>query len=254
MKKFLLSLFFMLLPAFFLLPTTYANTTAESLTYITEEFRPFNYQEGGAVTGFSVELLRLMWQEMDVKPQKIRVYPWARGYNWLQKRPNVVLFSTGRTEQREALFQWVCPIGEQVRNIFLAKKSRNLKIRTLDDAKKYRIGTVHEDVSEQTILKKGFKRSQLKPMPDMKSNLKKLLLERIDLVTYDEKALFGLIDHYNMNRDDFETAYLISQTGLCYAFNKEIPVSLVNDFQLALNKVLKTKAYRALEKKYGMNN
>lgn len=254
MKKLLFALIFFSLPSLFLLPTVYSKTpTAEDLIYITETFYPFNYRENGIVTGFAVELLELIWEELGTAPQEIRVYPWPRGYRWLQSRPNVVLFSTGRTEMREKQFQWVCPIGKQIKIIFLAKKSRNLTINNLDDAKKYRIGTIREDVSEQTILRKGFKMSQLEPMLDMRSNLRKLLHGRIDLITYDENALFALIDHNNMDRNQFETVFLINQTGLCYAFNRRVPPSLVERFQQALNNITETKAYNTLWIKYGMD-
>ena len=44
------------------------EVTAKDLMYITEESKPWNYSENGKITGFAVELLKLVWKEMDIQP------------------------------------------------------------------------------------------------------------------------------------------------------------------------------------------
>ena len=83
---------------------------ASTLTYMTEEYPPYQYKEAGTLKGLSVDLLKLMWAKMGVPEQAIAVYPWARGYNLIQNHPNSVLFSMIRTPEREQMFKWVGPI------------------------------------------------------------------------------------------------------------------------------------------------
>ena len=40
--------------------------SVKKLTYITEQFPPYNYQEGGKLQGISVDLLEKMWNKMNV--------------------------------------------------------------------------------------------------------------------------------------------------------------------------------------------
>ena len=37
----------------------------EDLVYMTEEYRPLNYMEDGEVKGLTVELLKMIWEEME---------------------------------------------------------------------------------------------------------------------------------------------------------------------------------------------
>ena len=57
----------------------FANEDPAKLIYLTENFPPFNYIENDELKGFSVELLKLIWKELGVKPQKIEIYPWSVG-------------------------------------------------------------------------------------------------------------------------------------------------------------------------------
>ena len=89
-----------------------ARADLGKLEYLTEEYPPYNYSDPqGQPTGLAVDLLQMIWQHSGVTPQPVRILPWARGYYLLTQKPNVVLFSTARTEAREDLFKWVCPIG-----------------------------------------------------------------------------------------------------------------------------------------------
>lgn len=79
---------------------------AQELTIISENNPPFNFVKHGSPTGSSMEIVREMLRRMN-RTDTIQILPWARGYDLALSRPNVVLFSTARTNQRENLFFWV---------------------------------------------------------------------------------------------------------------------------------------------------
>ncbi len=117
-----------------------ASPELGKLHYLTEEYKPYNFSnESGAPTGLAVELLQQVWQKTNTPQQPITIMPWARGYYLLTQKPNVVLFSTARTEARDPLFKWACPIGyAEIVLMGLAKSP--VTIAKLEDAEKYNIG------------------------------------------------------------------------------------------------------------------
>ena len=215
------------------------------LTYMTEEYRPYNYTENDKLTGISVELLKLMWRKMGYAEQPIEIYPWARGYYYLQKQSNSVLFATSRTEEREDLFKWVGPIYH-VKNILIALSRNNLHINSLEDAKNLDIGTVIDDVSEQLLISSGFDHSLLQRVSSIEQNLLKLKIGRIDLVAITDKGFKDYLVSENYDAHDFNTIYVIQETGSYYAFNKSVPDTLVAEFQEAFDS-LKLEHHSILE-------
>lgn len=80
------------------------------LIIVTDQYPPLNYLENDELKGFSAELLRLVYQQLEIELPDIDVVPWTRGYHMLQSEKRVMLFSTARTSSREPLFKWVGPI------------------------------------------------------------------------------------------------------------------------------------------------
>ena len=79
------------------------------LSVYTEDLPPYNFVNKGRLTGFSVDLVREIMQRVGtIAP--IQVVPWSRGYQKAMEEPNVALFSTVRSTQRETQFKWVGPL------------------------------------------------------------------------------------------------------------------------------------------------
>jgi polar amino acid transport system substrate-binding protein len=155
-----------------------AGVGAQDLKIISENNPPFNFVKHGTLTGSSMEIVREMLRRMN-RTDTIQVLTWARGYNLALSQPNVVLFSTARTHQRETLFHWVGPLY-RVRFGFYAKKGSQLQLTSLEDAKKVgAIATYKNDVREQLLKSQGFTNLDSSKTPV--SNLKKLMAGRVDL-------------------------------------------------------------------------
>jgi len=65
----------------------HAESAWETLQYITEEFPPYNYTEGGVARGISVDILLESAHAagLFLERKDIRSFPWARGYQMVQK-------------------------------------------------------------------------------------------------------------------------------------------------------------------------
>ena len=98
---------------------------------------PFNYKENGVVKGLSVDVVRAAFKEADLYIDRIDVLPWARGYRYALEKKNVFLFGILRTENREHLFRWMGTIAPATISFFRLKERGDIRIKTLEDAKKY---------------------------------------------------------------------------------------------------------------------
>lgn len=217
-------------------------TSAKDLTYITEQFPPYNYQEDGKLQGISIDLLDKMWGRMSVNLNRsiIKLLPWTEGYQRTLDEKNTVLFSTARLQQREQLFKWAGPIGP-IRNVLLAKKDKNLNIYTAEDLKKYKIGAINEDSAVQMLLDKGVKKEDLVLEPTSNPIIEMLQNGSIDAWAYGDTAGIWLIQKSGSNISDYGVAYVLGQTDYYYAFNKETPDSIVQSFQQAIDYVKSNK-------------
>lgn len=241
----------------FLLAAVFAGTSAAQdrldpadLTYMAENYPPANYVENGEFKGASVELLRGIWEKMGVPEQPIRIMPWARAYDTLQKRADHVLFTMSRTEKREDLFKWVGPIFK-ARHVLVGLKGKDFKIDRLKDAQKYRIGVIRGDIGETFLLEAGFDENRLDSVAQLEQNFRKLLNGRVDLIAQSEDAVREIIGMKNYDPDRFETYFVVNETGNYYAFNKETPDAVIEKFQKTLDAI--EEIHKKILEKYNMS-
>jgi polar amino acid transport system substrate-binding protein len=179
----------------------------------------------------------------------MRILPWARGYYLLTQKPNVVLFSTARTQVREDLFKWVCPIGYS-EYILLGQQAQNITISSVDQISQYKISAVRSDAAEQLLLNNGMDDNNIIPTNRLSQGLKMLLSGRADLLATSKLAGYDAIRELNMNSADFNVAMVLSAEPLCYAFSRQVADSEIALFQKALTRALASQEYRQLQAKY----
>ena len=227
---------------------------AASFRVVTEEWAPFNFQDNGQPTGFSVELLQAALELVGEQPV-IEFMPWNRAYLTAQNEPDVLIFTMARTPEREALFQWVAPI--RAREILLYRLSSRIDIQltSLEDAKAYKVGSnALEDASTQDLLKLGFelgKNLELITGKDVQ-NIQKLKLGRIDLLPMAELQMAASVKAAGFAVEDFEPTIALSATGEEYyfAFSPGTPDVTVSRLRKAFETLRSNGTYDALLRKY----
>jgi len=222
---------------------------ASDLKYITEIYPPFNFEEKGELKGIAVDFLKEIWAAMGVDEQKIEVLPWARAYKMVQMNKNTVLFSTTRSAARESLFKWAGPIKSNPIG-FVARKDSRIKVSSLAEIAKYRLGTVRDDFSENVLQEKGFDMGAFDRVSKLSTNLKKLKNKRIDLIVNSVEGTFIALKKERYNPDAYEIVGILSDVPLSYAFHKDVPGDLVDKFQKIIDS-LENSRQRILEK-YGV--
>ena len=149
-------------------------------------------------------------------------YPWNRAYALALERANGCVFATSRLPEREKLFQWVGPATES-EWVLVGLKGRDYGIRTLADARRYRIGTYIGDARHTYLSERGFRvdAAQLDHL-----NPEKLRLGRIDLwasatPSGREKLYPGYFP------DDFVPVLTFRTVRLYLACNRAVPAPVI---------------------------
>lgn len=223
--------------------------SAEKLT-ITENYPPLNYVEDKVLRGPSVDIVRAIVDKLG-SGNEIKVYPWARGYKYLETRKNTALFSTTRSKSREGLFKWVGPLAEKKIGLF-AKKGRAIKLKTLDDAKEYFIGVQRGGVGMQYLVDQGFKNFDESTTP--LANLRKLMAERNDLWFASNATVAGNAKKLDMNVSDLEQVLVVENTFMYIAFNKDTPDDIINVWQGAYDGLVNEGVVKSIFQKHGLES
>ena len=225
---------------------------SQNLNILTEEMAPFNFTKGGKVTGLATDLLVSMMKDAGLKydAKDITMVPWARGYKKAQNEKNTILYSMTRTKERENMFAWVGPIFKLEFGI-IAKKGSKIKISSVEDLTKYKIGSVIEDASEQILLKNSkVKKGRLERVSKPEVNIKKLEAGRIDLITSNIPAAMNLISKMGLKTSDYEVVYVMQENEFYYAFQKDSDKATMKKLQMSLDKLVKNGTKKKIIKKY----
>jgi polar amino acid transport system substrate-binding protein len=228
-----------------------AGQTVNDLVLMSEEFPPYNFEAGGVKQGTSIDLMERVLQLVGSKLTRndITILPWARAYLALQADRNAVLFATTRTPAREALFQWVGPISA-AKNVLIAPKSRRLKVRSVADLKGLTVGVIFDDAGQQLVEALGLPASQEELAPDADSDVRKLMAGRVDVIAYDENVTRWLLKENGANPNDYESVYVLAEGQHYFAFNRQVPDTVIRQMQAALDTLKKTGEYEKIQKKY----
>lgn len=159
------------------------------LTALTEQLPPLNMEVDGKVTGFSSELLDMIAADAGITVRK-QALSWARAYDRALRQSDTLIYSMVRTPERESLFRWVGPISPRRIVLYRWADRNDIVLKTLDDARPYRIGSTLESAATKLLEKQGFA-----PIPatdaaggglelgvNDEANMRKFIAKRFDLL------------------------------------------------------------------------
>lgn len=211
-----------------------------SLTFITEEYPPYNYLEGDRLVGTSIDLLQAMLAHTDtpLNRDNIRYYPWVRGYELALHQPNTVLFSTTRTANRESRFHWVGPIAQD-HVVLLARQGANIRVTSLEDAiaQGLSVAVIREDIGAQALVEAGYPETLIRPAIDNRSALHMLLHQRVDLWAYSNDVAKWIAEQAGYPGEILVPLFTLSESYLYFALNPDTDPHLVEQLQQALERV-----------------
>ncbi|WP_165394903.1 substrate-binding periplasmic protein [Methanofollis fontis] len=203
---------------------------------MTEEYPPYNYQEGRVVTGIAVDILQAIAADAGttISPDQFRVMSWEDAYNAALSIPDTVVFSTVRLPEREDDFKWVGPIAREKKVLFAVRPS-SITVAGPADLKNYTIGVVPNDAAIGQLKEIGVPQQNLLSDPDPAVIIEGLQEGTIDLWCYGEDAGEYFAEKTLGSPDALVPVYTLDAYDLYYAFNRNTPDDLVDAFQQGLD-------------------
>lgn len=227
-----------------------SGAAAQTFSIYCEEVPPLQYYDNSKnLTGFTVELMRALQQQVG-NSDPIQVVPWARGIYIISKQANTLLFSMARTPERESLYQWIGPIASISYGLY-AKTNSPIKLTTLEEAKKIKlIGVYRNDIADETLTRLGFQ--NLDRAASNISSFKKLMVGRVDAIADSKISIEALALASDYQTNDVKQIYELATIQSYIAASKDIDPAIIAKWNEALKTIKKDRSYSELKKKYLM--
>jgi len=103
---------------------SFAEVSATELTVVSSEKMPYNFKRDGQIVGMSVDIVHALLPQNP--PLPIEIMPWPRAFETALKTPEVLIFTLGKTKQRQQQgFVYIGPLS--TRNHALYAKDASFK-------------------------------------------------------------------------------------------------------------------------------
>lgn len=218
---------------------------------MTEDWRPYNFSEDGKTQGIAVDLFLLMLKKVGSKQTRkdIKILPWSRAYGLITHKPHTMLFSMTRNRKRENLFKWVGPIDENLIEL-IARKDRNVSIKTIADIYKYKIGSIINNAGEQLLVAKGIPLHKMQRVVNREQVQHLLHIGRIDVTAGNFQGFVDSCKAAGYDANGYESVFVLSRNSLFYAFHEDTPNSVIELLQEAFEEIKTDGSYMRIRKKY----
>jgi polar amino acid transport system substrate-binding protein len=215
-----------------LLCMSMASAAADvQLHFYTEEYPPVTFSRSGKATGLGTEIVEEIMHRLGTTAP-IEVVPWARGYKYASSMPNVGLFATTRTAEREKLFKWVGPIASTTARFYVRRGG--VRVENLEQARNAeRILVPREWYLDQMLRGMGF--NNLNTVTSPAEGVRMLEAGRAPLLALDDVTLAATAEAEGFDVNDIETAFILMQSFQYIAFSRETPDDIVAKWQKTLD-------------------
>ncbi|MFZ6689884.1 substrate-binding periplasmic protein [Undibacterium sp. SXout11W] len=232
---------------FLLLVCLTSFSVAQELTIYTEDWPPVNFKNGNAVDGMAVDLVRALQARIGGH-QEIRLVPWARGYKAVLEEPNVMLFSVGRTPEREKLMRLLGPIAISD-TVLYTRKGQAERLRSLRDGiYSLPVGAYRSSIFVDVAKKKGFQHIEQANSPQIEANM--LLAGRFDMLVESSVAINQILKGIGRNSSEIEKLTVLDSLELYLAFSLNTSPEIFNAWENALRAAKKDGSFQKIYQKW----
>ena len=231
----------------------YLSTThATSLTIVTEHLAPFQIVTADSITGFSTEIVKATLDKSGFD-YKIEAYPWSISFNRTVQESNICIYSLTRIPERESLFQWIGHITTSTVS-FYTLKNKPLIIDNLNDAKKYKIAVIKDDVTHHFLLSKGFvENKNLYVMSNYDALLQLLEIpnRQIDLIIINDDLINSRLEN-KAYASKYLNVHVLDELTLDFYFACSLSTNkkIINTLAIIMKKLEISGAYSIIRNKW----
>jgi len=230
--------------------TPVVTATDASLRIITEEQYPFNYAgPNGTVTGQATDVVRGILSRLN-QTANITILPWSEGYSLARAGPDVALYSTVRTDEREHLFKWVGPVSSYDYIVY-ARNDSMFKINSLESVKKAgQICVVKDDFRHQYLLENNF--TNITTTGSDAGCIRQLMAGTTDLWLGSSANVQEIAKNEGINASVLKGVFHVRTVQTYIAFSPDTPDSVIDAWQSALDAMKSDGTFAETGRQYGM--
>jgi polar amino acid transport system substrate-binding protein len=191
---------------------------------------------------------------------QIKSLPWKQAYKNARLEPDSLIFSMGRNQSREKLFKWIGVITPASYHVMALRARKDIKIKSLEDMKKYKIGTTADDVVESWLIGKGFDTTAFHRTSGDNAtlkNFKNLLNHRIDICPLPDAVAYHIARKQGHTNPDLllNKALPIEELsgGYYMAASLKTPDSVVSEISRALARFKQSDDYFKILAHWGID-
>jgi len=241
---------------FMLLTLATHSVQGKQVNIVTEHLPPFQIVENNIVSGYATEVINAALSHTDLE-SSIQGYPWTRAYNMALNNKDTCIYSIARTPNREDLFHWVGKIT-YTDSYFIGLKSRtDINIKSIEDAKKYKVAVIRDDVTHQTMKSYGFEENKNLYIVNNTYSLLKLLHDSksIDLILADDLTIKYRAIFNNLSPDLFTTFHKMNITPFVFflACSKSTQPAVLEQLSHGLKTIKENGMKDKIEAKWSMH-
>jgi len=195
-----------------------SHAFANQLSILTEHLAPFQIVSEKAIGGISTEIIEATLNESGYQ-YSIEAYPWTSSYHRAKHEKNTCIYSLARIPDREPLFKWVGHITTSTIS-FYALTRNQITITDLEDAKKYKIAVIKDDVTHHFLISNGFVEGENFYVMNNYDALLQLLeipSRRIDLVILNDDLISSRVKSQK-EASKYKSVHLLKELSLNFYF------------------------------------
>lgn len=222
------------------------------INVVTEHLAPFQIVTDKAIGGLSTEIITATLKESRID-YNLEAHPWSLSYNRALHEENTCIYSLAYIPERKTKFQWIGHITTSTISLYTLSKN-SIDIANLEQAKKYRIAVIKDDVTHHFLLSKGFvENKNLYVMNNYDSLLKLLEIpsRQIDLVVINDDLINNRL-HDSAEASKYKSLFMLKELTLDFYFACSLNTdkSIVNSLKNAMQKMEQQNINSAIKKKW----
>ncbi|MEB0217251.1 MULTISPECIES: substrate-binding periplasmic protein [unclassified Undibacterium] len=224
---------------------------AQNLQILTEDWPPISFGNDQQVDGMAVEVVRALQKRISKAAGAdaiIQVVPWARGYKTLLEEPNTLLFTVGRSDEREKLMTLLGPIAVSSTALW-TRKGHAARLRALGAGmQKLKVGAYRASIFADTARRHGFSDIEQAPTPQIVANM--LFAKRFDLWVEGSFVVPSVLNDIGRQRDEVEKVSTLESLELFLAFSQQTSAATIKAWEEALRSLKKDGSFAKIYQKW----
>ncbi len=230
-----------------LVALVYRPVLANDLIIYTEDWPPISYKNADKPDGMAVEVVQELQRRINNR-SAIQVVPWNRAYKALLDEANVMIFTVGRSEEREKLMSLVGPVAISRTVLYTRKGNANRLLALKDDIKQVAVGAYRGSIFADAAIRKGFQTLDTAATPQVVARM--LMMGRFEWWSEGSVVVSSVLKEIGHSINDVEPVMVLESLELYLAFSAKTALATIKLWEEALRQMKKDGSFQKIYQKW----